>query len=111
MKSTQDIREDFVSISNEIAQLQLGKKQSFELALVILEEFGRYNRESEAVNSRASGSNYSNKPTSAEQRKFLLDLGAKEEEIPATSSEASKMIAELKRNGKGRQKTAPSFQK
>jgi hypothetical protein len=109
MKSTQDIREDFVNISNEIAQLQLGKKESFALALVILEEHGRYSRGNEAANSRANGSNYSNKPTSAEQRKFLLDLGAKEEEIPATSSEASKMIAEFKRNSKGRQATAPSF--
>jgi hypothetical protein len=109
MKSTQEIREDFVSISNELAQLQLGKKESFELALVILKEYGRYSRGNEAANSRANGNgSNNNKPTSKEQKQYLLDLGAKEEEIPATSREASKKIEELKRNGKGRY-PAPSF--
>lgn len=101
MKSTSDIREDFVAITSEIAQLQLGKKESFELALVILEEYGRYNRGNEAANSRVRNNKGNNKPTSEEQRQYLLDLGAKAEEIPATSSEASQLIEKLKANRKG----------
>ncbi len=100
MKSTQDIRIDFENISNEIAQLQLGKKESFELALVILEEYGSYVRGSEAAKARANSSNGNDKPTSEEQKQYLIDLGAKEEEIPATSREASKKISELKGNGR-----------
>ncbi|MDP2930366.1 MAG: hypothetical protein Q8N56_02035 [bacterium] len=105
MKNTQEIREDFVSISNEIAQLQLGKKESFELALVILKEYGRYNRESEATNSRTNDNNEN--PITEKQMNFLRDLGVTE--FPKTSSEASKKISELRSNSKGRQATAPSF--
>lgn len=103
MKSTQDIRIDFENIRNEIAQLHLSEEHSFQLALAILEEHGRYVRGSEAANSRANGNN--DKPISEKQAKFLQDLGVKE--LPKTSSEASKKISELKGDGKGSYSARP----
>lgn len=100
MKTTHDIRTDFENIYNEIAQLQLGKEQNFQLALSILEEFGRYNRGAEAANSRTNGNgNGNDKPPTEKQIKFLQDLGIKN--IPATSKEASVLIEEHS-NKKGR---------
>lgn len=112
MKTTQDIRTDFENICNEIAQLQLSKEQSFELALAILEEYGKYNRGAEAVNSRANGKG-SNLPATEGQKNALSKFRVKFAES-ITKDEASalldKAIAEAEERKKGRL-SAPSFPK
>jgi|GEM_PF-1840650 len=94
MKTTQDIRIDFENIRNEIAQLQLSKEQDFQLALAILEEYGKYNRGNEAARARTNGNNSNNsKPISQKQKEYLQDLGVNE--MPATSREASALIEQI----------------
>jgi len=109
MKTIHEIKTVFEQILSEVARINgIPIESATQVATVILQESGKFER-TEMMNnngfSRNNGNNIS-KPISEKQIKFLQDLGIKE--IPNTSREASKMIDEV-RGSKGRVITAPSL--
>jgi len=109
MKTIQEIKTVFEQILHEVARINgIPIESATQVATVILQESGKFER-TEMMNNNGFSRNNSNnisKPISEKQIKFLQDLGIKE--IPKTSREASKIIDEVRGNT-GRVITAPSF--
>lgn len=111
MKTIQEIKSNFEQILSDVIKIQgLPVESATQVAAVILQESGKFER-TEILNNNRNGNNNSNgndKPITEKQTKFLQDLGVNE--LPKTSREASRLIEQLRGNGKGRY-TARSFPK
>ena len=110
MRTIQQIKSDFEQTLSEVVKINgISVESAVQVATVILQESGKFER-TEMMNNNGFSRNNSNnidKPISEKQIKFLQDLGVKT--FPKTSREASALIEQHRGNGKGRVITAPSY--
>lgn len=111
MKTIQEVKSEFERTFQEVSAIQgLSATDRIQVAIAVLQEYGRYSRGEAANTARANGnSNNNDKPASPKQIKFLQDLGILVEP-GITSKKASELIEANK--GKGRASApSPSFPK
>ena len=104
MKTIQEIKSNFEQILSEVSKIpEMTQDSATQIAAVILQESGKFERTEMLNNNRNSNGN--GKPATQKQLKYLQDLGIAFTPN-MTSREASRLIEQSRSNGKGRT-TAP----
>lgn len=101
MKTIQEIKIEFQGVFAEISAIQgLSATDRIQVAIAVLQEYGRYSRGEAANTARANGnSNDNDKPASPKQIKYLQALGVLVEP-GMTIRKASELIEANKGKGK-----------